>query len=330
MSGRSRGAPVGMGFGSRPAAPSTASPPANQVRQKILEVLDAAKEGVDVANAIRAANAAKETPGQGAPTLVPQPASLSDAVNAATGIVSIHKGAADTALQMADAERDRRIEAEERAGNAFAQGEAEADGRWKAMQAMVAPLQAKLDSMMERGHQAELEAKEAGFKAELANLNAKLDAVLRAKDAEIAAQKAIAEKLGAQVEELKQRETLDGFIGKAIAGGEIDPRKVEMLRRLFGWDQQAALTPEQEASRAWLTGQVQHRLTALKNEEERRDVTHQEVVQLIGEGRQVLSALRGVLGPLLSRSVAGGRLPGSVVPAAFPDPPPADGGQAAQ
>lgn len=63
-----------------------------------------------------------------APTQVPQPASLTEAVNAATAITEMHKGVAEVAQAVADNERERRIEAENSAAGAFQAGKEQAEG----------------------------------------------------------------------------------------------------------------------------------------------------------------------------------------------------------
>lgn len=236
---------------------------------------------------------------------VPQPVSLTEAVGAATAIAGLYKGTAEV-------EHDRRVEAEEDAAGSYQAGEQKTLQMIDMFNRTVEPLRQELTSLREEKHKAEVEAKEAGFKAELASLNAKLDAALGAKDREIAQQQTRADTLQKQVDALSQRETFEQVIGKAVAGGEIAPERVEMIRRVFGING-GADDPLAEANRLFIIGQAHAKLAKMQRDGLHEDGMQQEVRKLLGGLNQIVEGLKGSA-PDLLRLITPPRAAGSSVP----------------
>jgi len=250
---------------------------------------------------------------------VPPAATLTEAVHAAAAVAEIHKGAAETARSLADLERERRKEAEERASGAFEAGQEEAESRWSTVLQIVQENNRTVLELIKDKHAAEVAAERSRAEQIAERMEQSNKQAVEVLTKEIARRDEEISRLRQENSQLSQRETFDQALTRAILGQA--PEKVQLLERLFGRKDEA-LTPEQEANRIWLKGQAEKRLEAMTREEDRKDAMHEEVRGLVGELRGVLTHAKAYL-PLLAGVP---RMPGSAVPGEWPQNGVAEGG----
>ena len=237
---------------------------------------------------------------------MPQPVTVQDQIalsqearQASSDVAAAYKGAAES-------ERDRRVEAEQRAANAYEAGQQEAEGRWST-----------IVQMQESNHQFVLEllgrakdAQVAAAQSEAARIAERTESLvkqtLETMKIEVSKRDEKISQLEQERQNLLQRETWDQALARVALGQA--PEKLELLRRLVGPAGDASLTPEQEANRRWFTGQVDKKLASMDAEERRKDAMHGEVTGLIGALREAISKFD------VSSIIPTPRQPGSVVP----------------
>lgn len=223
----------------------------------------------DIANRIRGGasvgvGAAVPVPQQG--QAIPSPTSVGEAVNAAVGISKLHKDAAETAMQQAEAADKRRIEAEQRAGaQAAAAAEEEAD-KWSAMTELTSGFREEMSKMRQELHQAQLEAKDSEAARLVAEMKAhadKIESSLSAERDRLAAELA---RERARSEALARRPTVQDMYIKAIQNPN-DP-ELAPFRQMFG--QQGGESFEEW----WRKEQAKRHLRGQDNEEQRKWENH--------------------------------------------------------
>jgi hypothetical protein len=267
------------------------------------------RKQVDIARQLENPSVPGQVPAAQPPvvTVQDQIALSKEAREASHDIAQAHREAAE-------AERSRRQEAEKRAADAYEAGQAEAENRAAVHLELFKEFASTTQAMLKESYEARLQAKDETHRAILERIDEKLNAALAAKEVEVARHRERAEELERQVRALSERETFDQVLAKAILGQA--PEKVDLIRRLFGAGQSGELSPEQEANRRWMVGQVDRKLSAMDAEERRKDALHGEIVGLAGAARQVLTSLNlGALIPVPRR-------PDSAVPEWAEEVPP--------
>ncbi len=203
---------------------------ADPVKAEIAKTLRAKREAWEADHAMRMV----EDPGAGAS--VPPAASLGEAVGAAVSIANLHKDAAEM-------ERDRRIEAEERADGNYQEGQKEADGRWGVMLGIVQENNKTILQLVQANHATEVQALQQKQNDILARIEAGQAAAIAAREVEIKRRDDAIVDLHGQVQQLATRRTIEQELLEALRSP--DPKNhpaVKMFLGLFG--AKAGLTRE--------------------------------------------------------------------------------------
>lgn len=209
MPGRKAPPPLGLGvyLPPPPAAVAAEDPIDEELRKAVRRVGGAAALARIAGGADPAAAVHPSTP---------PPATLTEAVSAASSLVNIHKGAADTALAIADAERERRIEAEGGVGEAVqAAVQRERTAAEKALELVREVYQGKEGMLKEI---ADLRVGVEQSKAEkiATDMKASIDAALAEMKGQVKARDDKIAELQTENATLKQRETYEERVGRAV------------------------------------------------------------------------------------------------------------------
>lgn len=171
-----------------------------KVAERVLQAVEAPRGGSDpvkakleealdtlvTTNAIRSLGAGEN------PQALPQ--SATDVIRIAESATNIHKGAAETAMSLADAERDRRLEAEARAESAFEAGAKEAGDRWSSIMEIVRSQNETALEMMRALSDARLQAEQARHEATVNAILQRLERLEASVEGRVAQVKAEADK----------------------------------------------------------------------------------------------------------------------------------------
>ncbi len=163
---------------------------------------------------------------------LPAPTSVGEAVNAAVGISKLHKDAAETAMQQAEAADKRRIEAEQRAGALAAAAAEEESEKWSMMTELTNSFREELSTLRAEAHQARLEAKDSEAARMVAEMKAHADKIELSLSAERDRLAAELARERARSEALARRPTVQDMYIKAIQNPN-DP-ELAPFRQMFG------------------------------------------------------------------------------------------------
>ncbi len=226
----------------------------------------------------------------GPPQVMPGPASITEAVNAASGISQIHREAAQTALEQAEQERLRRQEAEESVGSAAEAARKDEANRWQAITDMTNTLRAEITSIREESHQAQLAAKESEAARIAAQMKADADRITAALTAERDRLAAELEREKARVAQLAQRPTVQDMMVRAMQNPS-DP-DLAVFRQVYGTHQGESF------EEWWRKEQAKRMLNSQDAEERRREENHRAGLRLKRHLSDGLAEARGHLGRL--------------------------------
>ncbi len=253
-----------------------------------------------------------EPAGGGQPAVsVPQPATVADTISLSQEARAAANDIAQNARETAAEERERRIEAEERAGGAFQAGQAESNNVWAKFTEITQGYQATILTLVREGHQAQVEALQQRQTDVLNSISQQVTAALAAKDAIITAREDSIKTLSGQVQTLSQRKTVEQAMADAMLSDDPanDPL-VKRVRRLVGdgksIDEINAQLMEDQANL-----HIERERAALdreKAEGQRKEEGDKRVGQLLDAGVGVLTDLRQHL-PRLVPAVAGQKPP---------------------
>lgn len=294
-----------------PMPPVSARPPAGDPVQQ---------EMVSTLRDLRYADMITRLRGGGAPVNsqgVPQAASLSEAVTAATGIAALHKGAADTALAMRDAEARRADRLAAETETRVEQARSEGMGMAQLMLTMQQDFTAKMTEFQGQMHQAQLQAAHAEHEARLKDITGRFEGMMSEikqamgqKDSQIA-------RLTQERDEARGRPTLEdelmahlrekGATGWAAAflGLQKDtPDDPELLYKR----KMAEVLGEVHAAKAM------HEVEAGRDALRRKGELHEMTKEFMSQGIGVIGVLREVLPGLVNRAADAPPPPGFTPP----------------
>lgn len=243
----------------------------------------------------------------------PQPTSLPEAVNAAVGISKLHEGAAQTAMQMAETERQRRMEAEQSRGAAAAAAADEEASKWDALTQMQNSFREEMGAMRSELHQAQIAQKDSEAARLVAEMKAhaeKVEAAIKAEKERVESELA---RTRAENAALRQRPTLQELQVRAIQNPD-DP-ELAPFRQVYG--------NRGESIDEWARKeQLSRHFRSQDAEERRKEERHRSGLRLRRNLDGLFGEARGALGRFTPGQPRGLDLNG--VSADFPDDPPAD------
>lgn len=293
-SNRSRGPrPPSLGFAAPPPAPKTGdggtfdAELAQWIRQR--RKVDMVRQ-LEV-GAVPGGAGVPVSPG--IPQVMPQPASLTEAMHVATGLSTLGTNAAKTAMDVADLERQRRIDAEQDAGDAAAAARADEAAKWDAITKMGDRFNERIEKLTEAQHTAELAAKDSEAARIAASMKADADRMVAAVTQEKERVERELASAKATVAQLAQRPTYEGIVAKALTNPD-DP-ELETLRRVLVPDANRPLTPQEK----WAHGYVEERLQSEREGRLMKRARHIRAMSLMrhldGLATEGRGALRGLL-----------------------------------
>lgn len=221
----------------------------------------------------------------GIPTVIPQPASLGDAVNAASGISQMHREVAQTAMENAEIERERRQEAELSAGAMADAARKDEENKWSAIHALTNSFNERIDKLMEAQHAAELAAKDseaARIAAEIKANADRIEAALQADRDRLTAELAAAKAKNAA---LAQRPTMQDMMVRAIQNPD-DP-ELAPFRQVFSQGPRP-----QSPQERWAHGYVDEELAAKRDQRLMRRQRHLRFMSLSRNADALVGELR--------------------------------------
>lgn len=276
--------PALIDFPTPPAVPGARTDP---IRAEVARTLRAKREAWETQNALRMVDGEPAAPG----VAIPAAGSLTEAVAAAAGVANLHRGAADTALALADQERDRRVEAEERAGGAFQAGQQEANSVWSKFAEITQGYQGTILALVQEGHKAQVEALQQRQADVLAQINENIKAALAAKDTVIAAKDEKITALTGQVQTLSQRQTVEQALAEAITSG--DPRSHPAVKRVMSLFGERAGKTREDLEIQFLEDQANDHI---EERREAREAARQEREDRRTRGKKTEDLLDGLTG----------------------------------
>jgi hypothetical protein len=275
-----------------------AEPAGDPLKRKLAETLDA----LETEARVRTVTAMAGHSAGGAPApAAPAASSLTEAMSAVSEAARVHKDAADTALQLAESERERRMEAEDRVGSALQEGQKLELERQKLQAEMMKPVQEELQALRKERQDLAIAQEQSKAEKLVAETRANLEQMLRIREQERDQAKAQAAAAQAEVVQLKQRETVDDLYRLALENPD-DPR-LDRARRILGLrndsdgDEELRRMLRRHKVRLWLLEQehgVKHRLRGMRAKAQLQE----EGLGLLHDFRDVVArGARRVLAP---------------------------------
>lgn len=273
-------------------------------------------ELVKAARRISAVTAIRRLADGEEPASPPQPASIQDVIALNREAREASREQAEVAKEIAEEERRRREEAEERAESAFEAGQGQATSMYQTVLQMVQAQQATILNLMKDYHQAQLQQKDEEMKRILGEINAKVEAAIAAKDAEV---RKLSEENQQLRQTLSQKKSLEDTLLEELKAGKRDG----LLAALLGLNQQPQVPQDEDPNKAFQKALIPHAVEAvglqmrkqaesLGAEERRKEERHQATLSVFQQLGQAIAEARSWIPTLMGATPM--RRPDSAVP----------------
>lgn len=250
----------------------------------------------------------------GAPAVVPT--TIQDQIALSREAREAANSAVELAKDSRDEERERRREAEDRAKTSFQDGYNKASNESKTVLEMFQAFTDQSHALLKESYQAQIDSTEKTHNATIEAINAKLDAALALRDHEIEQKERIIERQNSQLQELRNKRSWQEEMTEALISGD---RNHPLVRAYIGTGQdpnaqdpnhvyQMTLAPKLAEAAAQ---KANAELTAMQEEERRKDEKHQVTLNLLNTATNALGAFFGSPMPT--------GLPQNGVPPNFPE-----------
>lgn len=289
--------------------------PADELEQELIR----AARRVSLSRSVMALGGEQSAAGS-----LPQPATVQDTIALSREAREAAREQAESARELAKQEEARRKEAEAKAGGAYAAGEADATERHSITLELFKDFASESREMLQQTYEARLQAQNETHAAVLKGIDAKLDAALAAKDAEIAREKERREQAEAQAARLAGRKTASEELGEALLAGKLKEHPIIQLAQGLVPQTGAASDPNAVYQTAIAQGLAQAHVSKANLEVDKERAAIEQARsrgdkwdRLLDSAARLLEGAAGAVAPPTGMAENG-------VPAAFPE------GEAAQ
>jgi DNA repair exonuclease SbcCD ATPase subunit len=293
-----------FGIFAAPVRPTTAQPPMDPVKQKLIETLDQIKEGVQIQQVAALGKSMMNPDGNGGSPPPPPATTVSDALQVAKFASDMSKAAAEVAVEQAKRLEEELEETKEQAGVAYEQGKREAETIYGVMLTMVKEMaQANQQALLEMQKVREemdakiREAEKRANEAEKVALEKRLDQIEARFTEQIQQREQKIQELESRLQQAASKRSWEEELAEIIRSGKKDHPMLQLAYQLSGAGSHGESFDEwyrkEEARRnlLWQDMHIQHHAALLAQEREREA----KKAELVDDARQWGTRLIGAL-----------------------------------